>query len=207
MNFKLLINLILIVSFTLISCSTDTVETEEDISQEIVLSQAEKNMLIQMREEEKLARDVYLYLYDKYEVQIFANISNSEQTHMSKVLTLLLQYDIPDPALSNQGEFSNSSLQDLYNQLIQAGETSLIDALKVGATIEDLDIHDLEEFSELTQNQDILEVFANLTCGSRNHMRGFYSQIINEGGDYSPQYISPEEFDYIINSQHEQCNN
>ncbi len=160
-----------------------------------------------MREEEKLARDVYLYLYDQYEVQIFANISNSEQMHMTKILDLLIQYNIADPALPNQGEFSNSDLQNLYNQLIETGKSSLLDALKVGATVEDLDIYDLKEFSELTQNQDILEVFANLTCGSRNHMRGFYSQIINEGADYSPQYISPEEFDYIINSQHEQCNN
>jgi len=46
-------------------------------------------------------------------------------------------YGIDDPALPGIGEFSNSELQELYNTLIQSGSTSLTDALKVGATIEE----------------------------------------------------------------------
>ncbi len=194
-----------LMTLNFISCSTD--DGEIIVDEPVALSQEEVDMLIQMREEEKLARDVYDYLYSRYALNVFDNISNSEQMHMDRVLGLLNQYNIPDPALPNPGEFSSQTLQDLYDQLTSEGDIALINALKVGATVEDLDIFDLEDFSSKTQNQDILDVFSNLTCGSRNHLRGFYNQILNEGDDYSPQFISQTEFDDIVNSSHEQCNN
>jgi len=169
------------------------------------LTEKEKEMLIKMREEEKLANDVYSFLYDKYRMNIFGNISNSEQMHMSRILYLLNKYHIPDPALPNPGEFSDPELQHLYKELITAGDKSLLDALMVGATIEDLDIYDLEEFSTMTDKPDILDIFSKLTCGSRNHMRAFYRQILNQGADYKPQYISQETFEKIINGPHERC--
>ncbi len=162
-------------------------------------------MLLQMREEEKLARDVYDALYEKWGAQVFDNISNAEQTHMDAILSLLEAYNIPDPALPEPGEFSNSTLQDLYQTLVEKGSTSLVDALTVGATIEDLDIYDLEEFSTKTTNEAILATFSRLTCGSRNHMRAFVSQLAANGATYTPAYISQEEFDDIINSSGEHC--
>ena len=191
-------------SFNIISCSTQGDDTD---NQSVELTQEEKDMLIHMREEEKLARDVYDYLFNVHGLQIFDNISNSEQVHMDKVLLVLNKYNIPDPALPNAGEFSDTFLQNLYNQLTAQGDPSVIDALKVGATIEDLDIYDLQEFSPQTDNEDILNLFEDtLECGSRNHMRAFYSQITNRGDDYTPQYISQTEFDDIINSPRERCN-
>ncbi len=181
-------------------------DKEDDTETLPELTQQEKDMLIQMREEEKLARDVYDYLYNQTGLMIFDNISSSEQMHMDLVLGLLQKYNLPDPASDIPGEFSNPELQSLYDQLITNGSVSEIEALKVGATIEDLDIYDLEEFSKLTTNDDILEVFDNLTCGSRNHMRAFYGQLLLLGETYSPQYISQSELDAIINSSHERCN-
>ncbi len=204
-NLSLLLLAVFVSSMTLVSCTTDDEENTDETN--VTLSQAEKDMLIQMREEEKLARDVYDYLYTSSGLQVFDNISNSEQMHMDKILVLLEKYNIPDPVLPNAGAFSNPDLQNLYNQLIATGEASNEDALTVGATIEDLDIYDLDEFSALTNNADILEVFENLNCGSRNHMRAFYSQLSLLGITYTPQYISQTKLDEIINSSHEQCNN
>jgi len=201
--------MMMFVIFTLagvVSCTTENDEPVAEEEQQVELTQAEKDMLLQMREEEKLAHDVYVYMYNLYGLNIFNNISNSEQIHMGKVLELLNKYGLEDPALPNPGEFSSQELQDLYNQLIAQGEISLIDALKVGATIEDLDIYDLEEFSTQTENSDILAVFDNLSCGSRNHMRGFYNQLTNNGATYTPQFISQQEYDDIVNSPHENCN-
>jgi len=206
MNFK---SFLLMMIFSLIAVTACSTENDDPVIEEegqVELTQAEKNMLIKMREEEKLARDVYLYLYNQYGLNIFNNISNSEQIHMGKVLELLNKYDIDDPALSNPGGFSNQDMQNLYNQLTAQGDNSLIDALKVGATIEDLDIYDLEEFINQTDKQDIIDVFDFLNCGSRNHMRGFYNQLNNNGGAYTPQFISQQEYDNIVASQHESCN-
>jgi hypothetical protein len=165
------------------------------------LNPAELASLSFMREEEKLARDVYITLYNKWGVNIFTNISASEQTHMESVLLLLTKYNLPDPVGSNPlGVFNNVTLQNLYNQLVAQGNASVLDAYKVGATIEDLDIFDLKNALISIDNQDIRLVYDMLTKGSRNHMRSFYKNILNVGGTYTPQYITQAEFDAIINS-------
>jgi len=173
----------------------------------VVLSAKEKEMLLQMREEEKLARDVYDYLYTVHDLRIFDNISNSEQKHMDRILDLLNEFDIEDPVKPNLGEFSNETLQALYDQLISQGEASLEEALKVGATIEDLDIFDLDEFSKETQNAAILDTFDKLNCGSRNHMRGFNSQLTDLGIEYAVQFITQVDFLEIIEDSNEHCGN
>ena len=165
------------------------------------LSTSELASLTFMREEEKLARDVYITLYNKWGVNIFTNISSSEQTHMDAVLLLLNKYSLTDPVGSNAvAVFNNATLQNLYNQLVAQGNSSVLDAYKVGATIEDLDIFDLKNALLNNDNQDIKLVYDMLTKGSRNHMRSFYKNILNTGGSYTPQYITQAEFDAIINS-------
>ena len=142
------------------------------------LSEAEITSLIHMREEEKLARDVYLELYDTWGQKIFSNIASSEQTHTDAVKTLLETYNIADPVIKDErGVFTNSELQKLYDSLVEEGKKSLLDGLIVGATIEDLDIKDIQDFRVSIENEDILLVYENLERGSRNHLRSFIKNI------------------------------
>ncbi len=164
------------------------------------LSTAEINGLMFMREEEKLARDVYTFLYEKWATGIFSNISASEQTHTDAVLLLLNKYQLPDPVNNNpRGVFNNPVLQQLYQQLTTQGN-SVAQAYVTGAGIEDLDLYDLEQAMLVADNQDILLVYSMLAKGSRNHLRSFYRNILNTGGTYTPQYMSREQFDAIVNS-------
>ena len=168
------------------------------------LSGEEKNGLILMREEEKLARDVYTTLGDKWGIPIFYNISRAEQVHTDAVKALLDRYGIEDPVKDDAtGVFTSPELAKLYNDLVQKGSSSLMDALEVGATIEDLDIHDLNNLLAKTDNEDIIVTYKNLNKGSRNHMRAFSRQIWNRGGAYEPRFISRAEFNNITSSQHE----
>ena len=165
------------------------------------LSLQEEESLLFMREEEKLARDVYLYLYDIWGEQIFLNISESEQQHTDAVLGLIEKYNLPDPAAGKaEGEFENLELQGLYDLLTAQGTASLIDALIVGATIEDLDINDLNTQLLFIDNEDITLVYESLLKGSRNHLRAFTSRLTDLGFDYAPVYISEEDYDAIVNS-------
>ena len=108
------------------------------------LTDDETEWLTYMREEEKLARDVYIFLYAKWQSPVFNNISRSEQAHMDAVKTLLDRYRVPDPAKSTaQGIFANPDLQKLYDNLIRQASVSLVEALKVGVFIEETDIDDL----------------------------------------------------------------
>ncbi len=168
------------------------------------LSDIERSSLEKMREEEKLARDVYIKLYEKWDLKVFDNISNAEQRHMDAILCLMDKYDIEDPAGDNPiGIFTDSNLQVLFDNLVNQGSESIKAALQVGATIEDLDIFDLIELSKSVDNKDILAVFNDLTKGSRNHMRAFYGQLLINDSDYTPQYIDKELFDSIIHSDRE----
>ena len=169
------------------------------------LTDTEKADLVYMREEEKLARDVYLYSLDLYGMQIFSNISEAEQRHMDRVLDLLTYYNIPDPASTEKGVFINPDLQTLYNDLTAKSKLSLLDALIVGATIEDLDIRDLEKCLNQTVKKDIVSVYTKLNCASGNHMRAFSGQIISNGGMYLPQFLSDERYQQIISADHEKC--
>ena len=165
------------------------------------LSDAETDALSFMREEEKLAKDVYLFLYDIWSKDIFTNIANSEQTHTDAVLRLIEKYGLDDPAQGKaRGEFSDPTLQGLYDMLTAQGSSSLIDALIVGATIEDLDIYDILRLMAVIDNQDINIVLENLRKGSRNHLRAFSARLDDLTIVYTPIYISQEDYDTIINS-------
>lgn len=168
------------------------------------LSAEETAGLVKMREEEKLARDVYQVLAEKWQSAVFSNISRSEQRHMDSVKYLLDKYEITDPVIdSTVGMFTDPELQELFEQLTAKGNESLVDALQVGAAIEDLDIYDLQEFISQADNEDIITVYQNLLKGSRNHLRAFWYQLSLNGGDYESRYISAEEFSDIVTSDKE----
>ena len=134
-----------------------------------------------MREEEKLARDVYTAMYRKWNLRVFKNIIQSEQNHMNAVLVLLKRYSITDPVGSNgDGKFSDIALQDLYTRLIEQGNKSAKDALLVGVDIEKLDISDLQhQIDKVVKSTDILRVYTNLKAGSDNHLAAFNFNLQN----------------------------
>jgi hypothetical protein len=167
------------------------------------VSSADAAGLKWMREEEKLAHDVYITLGDLWGSNVFANISQAENTHVSAVGTLLARYDINDPMTTTEvGVFTDPTFTKLYNDLVDTGSQSLIDALTVGALIEDLDIMDLQRLA--STSPDIAIVYDALELGSRNHMRAFYRQLQRLGADYTPVYITQSEFDVIIAGNMEQ---
>ena len=138
------------------------------------LTELEEQNILFMREEEKLARDVYLVMYDLWGADIFANISESEQRHMDAIERLITRYGLKDPvAVDVIGEFVDPDLQLLYDDLIEAGGVSLEEALKVGVLIEEADIADLELALTETDKRNIERVFQNLLKGSNNHLDAF----------------------------------
>jgi len=137
------------------------------------VTEAESAGLLFMREEEKMARDVYAYLYDKYKLPVFRNINKSENVHMSAVLRLITGFVITDNSNNNAGEFANLQLKALYDQLIEMGNVSDVDALKVGVLIEQTDIADLQKELALVENASVKTVYTNLLAGSNAHLKAF----------------------------------
>jgi hypothetical protein len=171
-------------------------------SRTIALTAQEKNDLIFMREEEKLARDVYLTLFEIWGTPVFANIATSEQQHMDAILKLLNTYTLSDPAANKLvGEFVNTELQALYDALIARGKSSVLDALMVGGIIEETDIEDLTAAMETSRLANIDKVYSNLLNGSYNHLRAFAQNIQSlTGQPYAAQVVSQDVVDSILGS-------
>lgn len=171
------------------------------------LSAEEIAGLFFMREEEKLAYDVYVALHARWGAQVFNNIAQSEVQHTEAVRQRILDHGLVDPAANlPAGVFVNADLQALYDTLVARGQGSLIAALKVGCLIEETDIRDLVERRAQVDNEpDIVAVYDNLLCGSRNHLRAFNQQLLAQGGSYTPQVISQAEWNAIANSARERC--
>jgi len=146
---------------------------------DVQLSDAQKEDLLFMIEEEKVARDVYLHLSAKWGDRVFANIARAEQKHMNAVERLANQSGVTVPStLTEEGIFIDEKLQKMYNDLIAKGEKSLRDAYLVGVLVEETDIDDLENLLEdETISSSAKQVYSNLLRGSQNHLRAFNRRL------------------------------
>ena len=155
--------------------------------------------LIFMREEEKLARDVYRTLDGLWGHRTFANITNAEQQHMDSIKVIMDQYGVVDPVMDDgTGIFVNSTLQNLYNELIARGSTSLVEALHAGALVEEVDIKDLWNAIDETESIDLKILYGNLVNGSYNHLKAFVGAIENLGVTYTAQLLESAEVEQIL---------
>ena len=167
----------------------------------LALSPAEEADILFMREEEKLARDVYVFLYELWGHPVFANISESEQRHMDSMAALVDTYSLTDPVQDDSvGAFTNPDLASLFASLSARGQTSLLEALGVGAFIEEVDMRDIRAAIDRATHADIIQTYENLLRGSRNHLRAFARTIENLGVVYEAQVLPQSEVDAIVDS-------
>jgi len=236
MKKKYLVNIVAIVftsSFLLTACGGDSdyvdvvddttsisdTSAETDINDDssspsTELSSEEVAGLLLMREEEELARNLYLDIYeakDNNRLTVFKNISDKAETkHAEAVRVLLVKYGIDDPSTGERNTYTDATLQALYDQLlnIALGSDDLA-ALRVGALVEETDIGDLitREESVTTEHADIMATYENLLCGSRNHLRSFVGQIeAITGKTYITQIPALDsEVRDILNTDKENC--
>lgn len=163
------------------------------------ITEAEAAHVLYMRQEEKLARDVYITLDELWLADVFENIAVSEQRHMDAVARIIEAQELVDPAADDTvGTFTDEVFCELYLSLIERGTTSYAETLKAGAYIEELDILDLLAALEDVENEYVIRVFQNLLRGSRNHLRAFVRELEGEGETFSLQLMSQELYDEII---------
>jgi len=163
------------------------------------LTDVEKEGIQYIYEVEKVARDVYQYFYEKWETPVQNIISGSEQSHMDILKELIDKYNLDDPAEGkDNGEFSNSDLQQLYFDLIGFGLSSEIDALSTAAMIEEYDIVEIRKYVNNTDRDDIISGYNRLVEGSESHLQIFVAQLKDKGVEYQPQHLSQQDYNQII---------
>lgn len=174
---KTIFTVLVLTTLFLTGCSDSGSETSSGGGTTSTLSSAEIDNLVFMREEEKLARDVYRTLFNRWNLSIFNTISGSEQTHMDTLAGMLATYGIADPVTSDTtGSFNNPVLASLYDQLVARGNTSAAEAIQVGIFIEETDIADLQKAISVTSHDDLIRAYENLLQGSYSHLQAFTAQ-------------------------------
>lgn len=167
------------------------------------LSQAEKDGLLQMRQEEKMAHDVYVALGETYPLPPFMHIPNAEKRHFNLVGLLQDQYELSDPLADRSqeaGYFSDPGYAKLYRQFVDQGAKSEVEALRAGAEIEELDIRDLQQLIAQTENTDLRETYSLLLEGSKRHLRAFTFQLEQRDANYEPKYLSATDFAALLDT-------
>jgi hypothetical protein len=152
-----------------------------------------------LRDEEKLARDVYRHLQARYDHPPFAHIAGCEQRHLEAMTALAgapgaAGSETPDVA----GRFADPELQALYDRLIASGDASLEAALAVGALVEETDIADLQRALSNAPSADAQAVYQRLLNASHNHLRAFHRNLAARNVSYTPQVLARAEFDAIV---------
>ncbi len=143
------------------------------------MTQDQKDTLLFIYQEEKVARDTYITLGNLFPNEgTFQSIQGSEQQHMDKAQGLCETYgvDISNVDESDVGVFVVPVLQELYDTLVAQGSSSALDAVKVGEYVEVTDIDDLEH-AEIGMPADVVNVYENLKAGSYNHLDAFRNAI------------------------------
>ena len=153
---------------------TTPVEPSTAATTTAALSSDEIAGLVFSREEERLARDLYTLLADRYDARRFAMIATSEQQHFEAVGTLLTRYGIADPSAGAQpGVYADPALQALYDGWKSDSAASLTAAYAVGVQLEKRDIADLQRLQDATARADLDGVYAQLEKGSWRHLAAF----------------------------------
>ncbi len=143
----------------------------------------EADGLAYMRDEERLAHDVYSVLGAEYGSPVFTNISRSETQHTTTVKAFLVAFEFADPAAGRSaGSYADGELQALYPQLVGQGAQSLDDALRVGVAIEKRDIADLQARIAATDRTDLKAMYGDLLLASQNHLNAFSRQLDGSAG-------------------------
>ena len=152
----------------------------------VPLTQDEIDTLLWMREEEKLARDVYIKMTEYYPANIFSNIAAAEQKHFDAIGRKLDQYGIADVALPGVGDFYNLDLQQMYEDFVGDGQVGYVEALFVGVAIEEADLVDLTLAIDETDSRPLKRTYSRLLIGSQHHLDSFIKLLEKEGIDYEP---------------------
>ncbi len=170
------------------------------VPSEGALTAAEREALIGLWSEEKLAFDVYTELSKTYPMRMYDNIAAAESRHRAAIAALAERYDLADASEASlaPGAFHDEAITNLYDTLVERGQSSRLEAMRVGCLIEELDIADLRAAAAQTDRQDLKTVYANLERGSENHLRAFSRQLDRLGGTYTPEHLSDEDFNDIL---------
>ncbi len=144
-----------------------------------------------------MAHDLYAVAAARWSLRVFENIVHSEAQHASALERLASASGIEVPA-AVAGSYRTADLQQLHDSLLELVNESDTAALRAGALIEETDIADLRRTRATATDAGTLAVLDNLESASNRHLAAFVQNLKARGIDYTPQVLTPEDFDAVL---------
>ena len=210
-----------IVAITISNAAANAAAGEDS---NLVLDFNEQTHLVFTCEEEKLEHDVYRVLGRRFpEIESFAVMAENKEHSNCALDELLQKYHVSVPRVNNNvGVFSwgiyGRYFREKYLVLTNQGSSSPLNALYVGAFIEELNIQDINHCPKVlvdisnginddsacgmkyTDNPDVLAVYEDLLDESREHLRLLvrYIEHVIGSGNYQAQILQQDGMDAIL---------
>lgn len=163
----------------------------------------DEKLLQKMYEEEKMSYDLYTEFFNRWGLNVFDQVRESEAIHMLRIEELMETKDMPQGtgiSGGDKGFYENKDVQALYDEYTVLGNISDITALETAALMEENDIANLRAHIKMQTDDRALKVFAQMERASRNHLRAFVKSLKISGIEYQPAVLSQSEYDNIINN-------
>jgi hypothetical protein len=159
----------------------------------LTLSASAQEALRFQIDEERMAGELYRTFGEKHDVRPFKNIPRAEARHRELLENLATRAGLIPARPTTAGRYETPAIQARYDALLARGQVSLVEALKVGALVEEQDIADLRALVATTDNPELKSVVSALEQGSRHHLNAFVRNLRARGIDYVPQVLTPAE--------------
>ena len=134
------------------------------------LTDAQKEKIISIAQELKLAQNLYSKIYKQWELKIFRNISKAK-SHQIKVIKFLAdRYNLELPPTFKDETFEDSSLQEKLDDLLNQALSSEQNALEVAISTEENSIEDLNQTLHSDLPKDLELTYAHLLKADQRHL-------------------------------------
>lgn len=148
-------------------------------------------------EEERVAHDLYVAAFERWNLGVFDRISAAETQHEAAFVLLAASVKVALPP-AVRGVYATAELQSMYQQLLALVSESAPAALRAGALVEETDIVELRRMIATVQDDRTREVLAHLEAASGRHLRAFVRNLERSGESYQPQVLSASDFTAVI---------
>lgn len=182
-------------------------QTNDPTNQTSGISTDEQKALVQIFEQEKLARDVYSQIGEKFGIKILKNAAIGKQKQMSLILDFMTLNQVAVAFDDAQGVFKSPELRENYSAFLTEGLGSLNNAFRVGAKMEDYNIYHIDKILATQTTGKLVLLLSKLSCSAGNELKTQVNMLVGNGEMFMPDYISVKLYRSIMHDNHEYCGN
>jgi hypothetical protein len=157
-------------------------------------------LFLKLYNEERMAYDLYGEFYERWALSVFKKVQEREAKHVWCVERIMDNYGFTYNTNVISGSYPDKEIQKIYDELTVKGCISDLAALEAAAYIKEKHISQLRERIRYQEDEYIVKVIFLMESAAQSHLRAFVKSIRLSGSDYSPVFLTDDEFRNIMDS-------